>query len=304
VAAAGPEAPMMTLATLYLVAFGMKAAAFPVNFWLPASYHTPKIVTSALFGGLLTKIGIYALLRVMVMIMPAERLALSPLISWIAVATMILGVLGALAQSDIRRMLGFVLISGIGVMLSGLALGDAAGLSGAILYAVHSMLVITALYLLAGMIRDAGGSFSLEGLAGLYDRAPVLAAGALLLAFAIAGLPPGSGLWPKVVLVKASLDAGAGWLAAAILVSGLLTTVAFGRVFLLAFWRKEADDAALAERRRKVPRLAFVALIALLAPSMAMGLYPEPFVAAAKNAAAGLLEPTAYVDAVFPESAP
>jgi multicomponent Na+:H+ antiporter subunit D len=304
VAAAGPEAPMMTLATLYLVAFGMKAAAFPVNFWLPASYHTPKIVTSALFGGLLTKIGIYALLRVMVMIMPAERLVLSPLIGWIAVVTMILGVLCALAQSDIRRMLGFVLISGIGVMLSGLALGDAAGLSGAILYAVHSMLVMTALYLLAGMIRDAGGSFSLEGLAGLYDRAPVLAAGTLLLAFAIAGLPPGSGLWPKVVLVKASIDAGAGWLAGAILVSGLLTTVAFGRVFLLAFWRKSAEDAALAERRRKVPRLAFAALVALLAPSLAMGLYPEPFVAAAKNAAAGLLEPSPYVDAVFPGRAP
>jgi multicomponent Na+:H+ antiporter subunit D len=294
---------MLTLATLYLVAFAMKAAAFPLNFWLPASYHTPKIVTSALFGGLLTKVGIYALLRVLVMIMPAERLILSPLIGWIAVATMILGVLCALAQSDIRRMLGFTLISGIGVMLSGLALGDATGLSGAILYAVHSMLVTTALYLLAGMIRDTGGGFSLDGLASLYDRAPVLAAGALLLAFAIAGLPPGSGLWPKVVLVKASLDGGAGWLAAAILVSGLLTTVAFGRVFLFAFWRTEAETPSPG-RKRKAPRLAYIALAALLAPSLAMGLYPEPFIAAAQSAAAGLLEPTKYVDAVFPGGAP
>ena len=128
----------------------MKAAAFPVNFWLPASYHTPKIVTSALFGGLLTKVGIYGLLRVLVMIMPAERLVLSALIGWIAIATMILGVVCALAQTDIRRMLGFVLISGIGVMLAGLALGERAGLSGAILYAVHSMVVMTALYLLCG----------------------------------------------------------------------------------------------------------------------------------------------------------
>ena len=166
----------MTLAALYLVAFGMKAAAFPVNFWLPASYHTPKIVTSALFGGLLTKVGIYALLRVLVMIMPAERAVLAGLIGWIAIATMIIGVISALAQTDIRRMLGFALISGIGVMLAGLALGDAAGLTGTILYAVHSMLVMTALYLLCGMIRDAGGSFSLDDLAGLYDRAPVLAA--------------------------------------------------------------------------------------------------------------------------------
>lgn len=301
--AAGPDAPMLTLATLYLVAFGMKAAAFPLNFWLPASYHTPRIVTSALFGGLLTKVGIYALLRVLVMIMPAERLILAPVIEWVAGATMILGVVCALAQTDIRRMLGFVLISGVGVMLAGLSLGDAAGLSGAILYAIHSMLVTTALYLLAGLIRDLGGGFSLNRLCGLYDAAPMLAGAALLLALAIAGLPPGSGLWPKVVLVKASLDAGAGWLAAAILLSGLLTTMVMGRVFLLAFWRAEGEVAAQ-DNPRRPPRLAFLALGALLAPSLLMGLYPEPFIAAARHAADGLLEPSRYVGTVFPGQLP
>jgi multicomponent Na+:H+ antiporter subunit D len=303
VANAGAAAPVMTLATLYLVAFGMKAAAFPVNFWLPASYHTPKIVTSALFGGLLTKIGIYGLLRVLVMIMPAERMVLSGLIGWVAILTMLVGVVCALAQADIRRMLGFALISGIGVMLAGLALGDAAGLSGAILYAVHSMLVMTALYLLSGMIRDVGGSFSLDDLGGLYDRAPLLAGAALLLAFAIAGLPPGSGLWPKIALVKASLDAGEGGLAAAILVSGLLTTVAFGRVFLLAFWRTE-PQASAALARGRAPRIAYAALLVLLLGSLAIGLYPEPFMAAAGNAAAGLIEPQRYFDAVFPGASP
>ena len=302
VASAGDAAPLMTLATLYFVAFGMKAAAFPVNFWLPASYHTPKIVTSALFGGLLTKVGVYGLLRVLVMIMPAERIALSGLIGWIAILTMIVGVVCALAQTDIRRMLGFALISGIGVMLAGLALGDAAGVAGAIFYAVHSMLVMTALYLLSGMIRDAGGSFSLDHLAGLYDRAPLLAGSALLLAFAIAGLPPGSGLWPKIALVKASLDAGQGWLAAAILVSGLLTTVAFGRVFLLAFWRTESQSGGAVAKGR-APPVAYAALLMLLFGSLAIGLYPEPFMAAAKAAANGLIEPQHYVDAVFPGAA-
>lgn len=299
VATAGDAAPMMTLATLYLVAFGMKAAAFPLNFWLPASYHTPRIVTSALFGGLLTKVGIYALLRVLIMIMPSQRSALAPLIEWAAVATMLLGIICALAQSDIRRMLGFVLISGIGVMLSGLALGDAPGLSGAILYAVHSMLVMTALYLLAGIIRDLGGGFSLGHLAGIYDKAPLLAGAALLLGFAIAGLPPGSGLWPKVMLVKASLDAGAGWLAAAILLSGLLTSVVMGRVFLLAFWRPAGEiDQPVSPARP--PPAAFLPLAALLVLSLAMGLFPEPFIATANRAAAGLLDPSGYVAAVFP----
>src|SRR5690606_6163921 len=106
--------PLITLATMFLLAFGAKAAAFPVNFWLPASYHTPQVVTSALFAGLLTKVGVYALIRILVMLLPAEREVLAELIGWIAIATMLAGILGALAESDIRRMMGFVVISGIG----------------------------------------------------------------------------------------------------------------------------------------------------------------------------------------------
>ena len=172
-------------------------------------------------------------------------------------------------------MLGFVLISGIGVMLAGLALGDAAGLSGAILYAVHSMLVMTALYLLAGHdARRRRQLFARRARPGSTTARRCLAASALLLAFAVAGLPPGSGLWPKVMLVKAALDAGAGWLAAAILLSGLLTTVAFGRVFLLAFWRTEPPKrgaaAAQGPRARSSPIAALAALLLALAGDRAL----------------------------------
>ena len=205
--------PLMTLAVLYLLAFGMKAAAFPVNFWLPASYHTPQIVIAALFAGLLTKIGVYALLRSLVMIFPVERATLSGMIGWVAAATMILGIMGALSQSDTRRIFGFVVISGVGVMLAGVSLGGADGISGTILYGIHSMLVMTALYLLAGIMRDVGGSFSLHELSGLYRASPLLAAAAFVLVLAVSGLPPGSGLWPKVLLVKAALASGACWLA-------------------------------------------------------------------------------------------
>ena len=153
----------MTLATLYLLAFGMKAAAFPVNFWLPASYHTPQIVTSALFGGLLTKVGIYALLRVLVMLMPAERLVLSgadrldrhrhhdPRRRLRARADRHPPHARLRADLRHRRDAGRRWRS-----------ATPRGLAGAILYAIHSMVVMTALYLLSGMIRDAGGSFSLD----------------------------------------------------------------------------------------------------------------------------------------------
>lgn len=293
-------APLMTLAVLYFVAFGMKAAAFPLHFWLPASYHTPRIVVAALFGGLLTKVGVYALLRILVMLFPPERAVLAELIAWVALGTMVVGVLGALAQADIRRILGFIVVSGIGVMLVGIALGDAPGLAGAIVYAVHSMLAMTALYLLAGIMRRMGGSYSLHELGGLYRASPALAGIALLLIFAAAGLPPASGLWPKIMLVKASLDTGYWWLAVGILVTGLLTTLALGRVFALAFWRIPPEDTALAARLRPVPASAFAALAILCVPVALLGLYPEPLIEVANMAARGLLDPAAYVGNVFP----
>ncbi len=290
--------PLMTLAVLYLLAFGMKAAAFPVNFWLPASYHTPRIVIAALFAGLLTKIGVYALLRSLVMIFPVERATLSGMIGWVAAATMILGIMGALSQSDTRRIFGFVVISGVGVMLAGVSLGGADGISGTILYGIHSMLVMTALYLLAGIMRDVGGSFSLHELSGLYRASPLLAAAAFVLVLAVSGLPPGSGLWPKVLLVKAALASGAWWLASAILVSGLLTTVVLGRVFALAFWRQEGDQ--IARQPSAHPKTAFAALGALMVPIVLIGLFPEPFIRLADAAASGLLDASGYVRAVFP----
>lgn len=292
--------PLMTLAVIYLLAFGMKAAAFPVNFWLPASYHTPQIVTSALFAGLLTKVGVYALMRTLVMLMPPERDLLGQTIAWIAVLTMIIGILGALAQSDIRRLLGFVVISGIGTMMAGLALGSPLGLSGSVLYAVHSMLAMTGLYLVAGLVRERAGSFSLHDAAGIYRTDPLLAGAALLLILAASGLPPMSGLWPKVFLVKASLDVGAWWLAAAILVTGLLTTIALGRVFALAFWRNAELDPPRPPAMRKL-RLGYAAIGVILVPVALLGLYPEPAMRLSDAAAAGLLDATGYIEAVFPE---
>lgn len=296
-------APLMTLATLYLVAFGMKAAAFPLNFWLPASYHTPRIVVAALFAGLLTKVGIYALLRTLVMLFPPERTALSGIIIWLAIGTMLIGILGALAQSDVRRLLGFVVVSGIGFMLAGIGLGDPAGLAGTVVYAVHSMLVMTALYLLAGLMRRAGDGYSLNSLAGLYRTDPLMAAVALLLVFAAAGLPPGSGLWPKVMLVQASLGMGVWWLALAILITGLLTTLALGRVFVLAFWRarEEADEET--ERDRESNRGAYAAVLVICVPIVLIGIWPEPLIGAAQVAVDGLLNPATYVGAVFPVEA-
>ncbi|CAN7626681.1 Na+/H+ antiporter subunit D [Rhizobium sp. LjRoot30] len=295
-------APLVTLTALFVLAFGMKAAAFPVNFWLPAAYHTPRPAVAALFAGLLTKVGIYALLRVTVMLFPLEREQLEPLIATVAVATMLLGGLGALAQNDVRRMLGFVVIAGIGTMLAGLSLGGPGGIGGAMFYALHSMVLMTALYLVIGEAGRIGGGFSLAALGGIYGRHAWFAGLCLSLFFAASGLPPFSGFWPKAMLVKAALDVGAWWLAGAILLSGFLLTIAFGRLFLLAFSRPAAQSAApvLALRWHALcPVLLLAALVT------GFGVFPETLLRTVQDAAITLDNPEAYIGSVFPQgSAP
>ncbi len=296
-AAAGrAELPLMTLATLYFLAFGMKAAAFPVNFWLPASYHTPRIVVSALFAGLLTKVGIYALLRTLVMLFPVEREELSFLIALVGVATMLLGALGALGQSDIRRLVGYVVISGIGVMLAGLSLGSPGGIGGAIFYALHSMVAMTGLYMAVGLAGRLSGSFDLNCLGGLHTRSALLSTLSLVLFFAASGLPPFSGFWPKVMVAKAAIDIGAWWLTGAVFLTGFLTTIALGRVFTLAYWRPARATMPAAS----IPVSAMLPLVALTALTVVFGLFPNTLLATIQQAAQGLSDPGAYIGSVFP----
>lgn len=292
-------APLMTLSALFVLAFSMKAAAFPVNFWLPASYHTPRITVSALFGGLLTKVGIYALMRVMVMLFPLQREELSFVIGVVAVLTMVLAAIGMLAQNDLRRLVGYAVIAGIGNMMAGVAIGSIAGVSGAVLYALHSIIAMTALYLVVGRAASLSGQWTLSQGGGIYQMAPGFAFLSLALFLAVAGLPPFSGLWPKIMLVKASLDIGAWWLAAGILVSGFLSTIALGRVFLLAYWRPQADDAPLlapvsVDWASLGPIIALTGVIALF------GVFPEWPIRLSEAAAETLLDPTAYIRSVFP----
>lgn len=301
VTAADSGAPLMTLAALFTLAFAMKAAAFPVNFWLPASYHTPKIVVSALFGGLLTKVGIYALLRVMIMLFPVQRDELSFVIAIVAALTMILGAMGALAQNDLRRMLGYVVISGIGTMLAGVAIGSPSAVGGVVFYALNSVVLMTALYLTIGHAARIGGAWTLSDLSGLYTRAPYFSAMALALFFAGSGLPPFSGFWPKAMLTKSAIDIGAWWLAASILVSGFLCTIAFARIFLLCFWRPSPAGMRAVVAIANPPSLAPVVALTILI--IGVGLFPEQVMKLSQQAADGLADPTAYIRSVFPEGA-
>lgn len=292
--------PVLTLAALYFLAFAIKAAAFPLGFWLPASYHTPRTVVSALFAGLLTKLGIYALMRTGLTLFPIQHQIFSGGIAIIAALTMILGSLGALAQNDIRKMAAFLVAAGIGVILMGFSLGQPLGLAGAIFYALHSMFAMTALFLIAGLMQMKMGSAMLADAGGLYEAAPFLTAMAFVVFLAVAGLPPASGLWPKIMLAKAGLDVGAFGLVAALLSATFFSLIALGRIFILAFWRPASVGSQLNSNEVKNEKTAILALMALITPLVFFGIYPEPVVAVSVMAAEWMMNAQAYVDAVFP----
>lgn len=298
-------APVMTLAILYFLAFGMKAAAFPVNFWLPASYHTPRIVVSALFAALLTKVGVYALLRTLLMLMPSERLVLSDIILWVAVLTMILGALGALAQSNIRRLLSFLVISGIGSIMVGLGLGNVAAVTGSLLYAVHSILVMCGLYFAVGLIERINNSSDLALVGGIYRQSSLLSACFLILSLAVAGMPPFSGFWPKVILVRASLADGMGWVTAAILLTGLLTTIAVGRVWAHTFWRGGALSTPDGHQNEKIKMISeghfalLTPVVLITAFIIVIGVFAQPLIVVAMIGAKGLVTGSGVIESVF-----
>lgn len=287
------------VAALLLVAFGVKAALFPVFFWLPAAYPTPAFSTSAVFAGLLTKVGVYALVRVFTLLFPLEPGALQGGLAVAAALTMGSGVLGAASQGHVRRILSFHIVSQIGYMVMGLALFTPAGLAGAIFYTFHHIVTKTNLFLVGGLVARAGGGESLAGLGGLAGRAGLAALFAVP-ALSLAGLPPLSGFWAKLLVVRAGLEADAIALVAVALGVSLFTLYSMAKIGIEAFW-KPAPGAPPADAR--LPASALLASAALAAVTVAIGLGAEPLLRASQEAAAQLLAPSRYVEVVLSSGA-
>jgi multicomponent Na+:H+ antiporter subunit D len=242
-----PSDLSLVLQLLLLITFSIKAAVFPLSFWLPDSYPTAPAPVTAVFAGLLTKVGIYAIIRTQTLLFPESPL--TDLLLVAALLTLVVGILGAVAQTDIKRMLSFTLVSHIGYMLFGISLGSLIGYSGAIFYVAHHITIQTTLFLVLGLVERRGGSTSLIRLGGLARLAPVVAFLYFVPAMNLAGIPPMSGFLGKVALTEAGLERGtplAYGVVAAGMVTSLLTLYAVGKAWNLAFWRtpEEAHEMA------------------------------------------------------------
>jgi multicomponent Na+:H+ antiporter subunit D len=270
-------------------------------FWLPASYHTPPVAVSAIFAGLLTKVGVYSLLRVFTLMFTQEAGFTHNLLLVIAGLTMLTGVLGAAAQSDIRRILSFHIVSQIGYMIMGLGLYTRLALAGTVFYLIHHIIVKTNLFLVSGIVHRLRGTYLLKELGGLYTTRPALAILFMIPAMSLAGIPPLSGFFAKLGLVVAGLDKGAYIVVTTALVVSILTLFSMTKIWAAAFW--SAVPAGAMAREAEAPEGEIRALMApvavLAAMTVIIGLGAEYFFGIALRAADQLLDSEAYVRAVL-----
>ena len=286
---------MTALSMLFLFVFGAKAAIFPLFFWLPDSYPEPPTAVSAIFGGLLTKVGVYALIRTFTLLFVQDIDFTHTLILVLAALTMIIGVLGAIVQNHFKRILSYHIISQIGYMILGLGFYTPLALAGSIFYIIHHITVKTALFLISGITERATGTQQLQAMGGLLNAYPLVATLFMLAALSLAGMPPLSGFFAKLALLTAGVREAQYVYVGVALLGSLLTLVSMSKIYVYVFWGEEKPKRERAVRHADLLLpTAFLVLI-----TVSLGLIGEPVFQLTQQAAAQLFAKETYIEAVF-----
>ncbi|TDN95523.1 multisubunit sodium/proton antiporter MrpD subunit [Salegentibacter sp. 24] len=291
-------------AILFLIAFGIKSALFPLYFWLPASYHTPPSAVSAIFGGLLTKVGVYALIRVFTLIFVGDVL-LDQILLVLAIFTLFSGALGALVQNNIRKVFSYLIICHIGYMIIGLGMFTEVAIAGAIFYLIHDILVKTNLFMMSGLIYRITGSNSMRALGGFYANYPKLSLLLFIPLFSLVGIPPLSGFWPKISLITAAFESESYWSLAAIIFASFITLVVISKLWAEVFWKDVQEIPARPKFRyfhkiRNIKRIQIVVPIVFLSlVSLYVGFGAEHIQILSARISSELMDSQQYIDAVL-----
>ncbi|MDO5493104.1 MAG: Na+/H+ antiporter subunit D [Nesterenkonia sp.] len=305
----------LLLHVMLLVAFGIKAAVFPLAFWLPDSYPTAPAPVTAVFAGLLTKVGIYSIIRTETLLFPGTQLNTALMV--VALLTMIVGILGALVQSDIKRMLSFTLISHIGYLVFGLALSSVVGMTATIYYVAHHITIQTTMFLVTGLIERRAGTSNVDRLGSLAKLSPLLAILFFVPAMNLAGIPPFSGFVGKIGMIQGGIaeNTWAAWmLVAGTMITSVLTLLAVARIWSRSFWRKAEDaedpdplllpkslEHGRAANRRLMPMNLVGPTTFLVSLTVAFTVAAGPLMSFSQQAARDMYERTPYLEAVLGE---
>lgn len=292
-----PEGVRTGLNLLLLVAFGIKAAVFPLFFWLPDAYPTAPSSVTAVFAGLLTKVGVYAMLRTQTLLFPG---GFDTLLVVVAGLTMVIGVLGAISHVEMKRILSFHIVSQIGYMVMGIGLGGEAALAATVFYLLHHIPVKSSLFLVQGIVERETGTSAFEDVGGLARRSGLLGVLFLVPALSLAGLPPFSGFLAKFALVRAGLDGEQYVIVAVALFASLLTLVSMTKIWAGVFWG-DVLPVPIDGRRGVLRhhRLMAGAAMAMIGATLAIAATAGPLYDYASRAGAQLVDSSRYIQAVL-----
>ena len=288
-----------TSAVLFFIAFGIKAAVFPLFFWLPASYHTANIAVGSLFAGILTKVGVYTLIRFFTLFFVQDQQFWHTLLLIVAGFTMLVGGLAASWQYETRKILSYHIISQIGYMIMGLGIFTPLGIAGAIFFTLHNMIAKTNTLLVSGVISKFRGTYYLKDIGGLFKQSPLLAILFIIPAFALAGFPPLSGFFAKFILIKAGIEDGHYLVTAVAVFTGLLTLYSMIKIWNEAFLKKQPEHYQAPAENAKLNMVDILPSVILGSMSLLMGIFAKPFFEFCYMAASQLIEPEIYIQAVL-----
>jgi multicomponent Na+:H+ antiporter subunit D len=290
---------MNSSAILFFVAFGIKAAVFPMFFWLPASYHTANITITSLFAGLLTKVGVYTMIRFFTLFFIQDQTFWHTILLVIAGFTMLIGGLAASSQYETRKILSYHIISQIGYMIMGLGIFTPLALAGAIFFTLHNMIAKTNTFLISGVISRLKGTYYLKDIGGLYKQSPLLAVLFIIPAFALAGFPPLSGFFAKFILIKAGIEDSHYFITAVAVLTGILTLYSMIKIWNEAFLKKQPGSSSIPVKSVRLTWPDILPSSILGVMSILLGIFAGKFFTFCIQAADQLINPLQYIDAVL-----
>lgn len=294
----GQPGIISVIGILMLLVFGIKAGIFPLYFWMPGSYAAPPVPILALFGALLTKVGVYAITRTYTLFFVHDLAFTHTILMVLALLTIVAGCIGALAYFDLKQIIIYNILIAIGVILFGVAQMNEAGMQGAVFYLIHDMLIKGALFLIIGIMIFVTGTSNLREMGGLIKTHASLGWLFLIAAFGLAGIPPLSGFVGKLLIVQGGFEHGQLFGTIVILASSLVVLLSVIRIFIYAFW---GEPVALQPTNRSTYRQMMFPAVMLVALSVLYGVGTEWIFPYVSDAAQVLLDPSSYINAVLKE---
>lgn len=289
-------------ALFFVIGFGIKAALFPLYFWLPSSYHTPPSAVAAVFGGLLTKVGIYGFLRVFTLIFVPDD-SIRFLLMGIGIMTILTGAFGAVIKNDLRRIFSYLIVCHLGFVIGGLALFSELAFTGLVFYLIHDIIIKSNLFLVSGLIRQFRGSTNMSRLGGLYEQYPKISLLIAIVLFSLAGIPPLSGFWPKVYLFDAGFQSRNYLYLIGIIFGSLVTLYLMARIWSEVFWKRFPSEENAINRFETLPwyrKTLLIVPIGILAfTSLFIGLNAELIIQVASKIAGEMADTSHYIEAVL-----